>query len=183
MHGCCPRGGACFLDAASCGPYAGRVEIKEALAVLAAFERFGVEYALVGAAAMAFHGIVRATEDLDVFIPHDAANVERLKDALRDVYAGDPNVDEIHAEELLGEYPALRYYPPAGALYLDVLTRLGEFARFEDLRVESRDIGGVRIRLATPATLFWMKKGTVRPKDRQDAAALAERFGLTDEPE
>jgi hypothetical protein len=34
--------------------------------------------------------------------------------------------------------------------------------------------------VATPAALYRMKKDTVRPLDRQDAAALAERFGLKD---
>ena len=36
------------------------------LRVLRAFESEGLEYVLVGAAAMGFHGLVRATEDLDI---------------------------------------------------------------------------------------------------------------------
>ena len=40
----------------------------EILRVLRAFEREDLEYVLIGAAAMGFHGLVRATEDLDVFI-------------------------------------------------------------------------------------------------------------------
>ena len=38
---------------------------------------------LIGAAAMGFHGVVRATEDLDLFIRATAENVERLKRAFR----------------------------------------------------------------------------------------------------
>jgi len=34
--------------------------------------------------------------------------------------------------------------------------------------------------VATPAALYQLKKNTVRAKDRQDAAALRERFNLTD---
>ena len=37
------------------------------LRVLRAFEREGLEYVLIGAAAMGVHGLVRATEDLDLF--------------------------------------------------------------------------------------------------------------------
>lgn len=36
--------------------------------VLRAFQAAGLEYVLIGAAAMGFHGLVRATEDLDLFI-------------------------------------------------------------------------------------------------------------------
>ena len=39
----------------------------EILRVLRAFEEQGLEYVLIGAAAMGFHGIVRATDDLDLY--------------------------------------------------------------------------------------------------------------------
>jgi hypothetical protein len=62
------------------------------------------------------------------------------------------------------EYPAIRCYPPTGDLYFDVLTRLGESARFETVEAEIKDIAGIRVRVATPAALYRMKKGTVREK-------------------
>jgi hypothetical protein len=153
----------------------------EILRVLRAFEASGLEYVLIGATAMGFHGLVRATEDLDLFIRATPENVERLRAALREAYDGDPHIDEISAADLLGEYPAIRYYPPSGDLYFDVLTRLGEFARFETVDAEIKDIAGIRVRVATPAALYRLKKGTVRAKDHQDAAALRDRFGLDDE--
>ncbi len=67
------------------------------LRVLRAFEREGLDYVLIGAAAMGFHGVVRATEGLDLFIRATAENVERLKRAFRAAYANDPNIDEIRA--------------------------------------------------------------------------------------
>jgi hypothetical protein len=36
------------------------------------------------------------------------------------------------------------------------------------------------VRVATPKALYRLKKDTVRPLDRQDAAALRERFDLSD---
>ncbi|MGH9969018.1 MAG: hypothetical protein ACREBG_14625, partial [Pyrinomonadaceae bacterium] len=98
----------------------------EVIRVLRAFERAGLEYVLIGAAAMGFHGLVRATEDIDIFIRATADNVERLRSALKQAYDDDPHIDEISSDDLLGEYPAIRYYPPTGDLYFDVLTRLGE---------------------------------------------------------
>jgi hypothetical protein len=161
--------------------YSRPVDRDEILSVLRAFEAAGLEYVLIGAAAMGFHGLVRATEDLDLFIRATPENVERLRTALRAVYEADPHIAEIVATDLLGEYPAVRYYPPTGDLYFDVLTRLGEAASFETIDAEVKDINGTLVRIATPAALYKMKKGTLRLQDQADAAALRERFNLRDE--
>lgn len=153
----------------------------EIIRVLRAFEASGLEYVLIGAAAMGFHGVVRATEDLDLFIRATPENVERLRAALREAYAGDPHIDEISAADLLGDYPAVRYYPPTGDLYLDVITRLGDVATFESVVADVKEIEGIRVPVATPAALYRLKKDTVRAVDRQDAEALRERFDLKDE--
>lgn len=153
----------------------------EILRVLRAFETSGLEYVLIGATAMGFHGLVRATEDVDLLIRATPENVERLRAALRESYDDDPHIEEISSADLLGEYPAVRYYPPTGDLYFDVLTRLGESARFETVDTEIKEIEGTRVRVATPAALYRLKKGPVRAKDHQDAVALRERFNLTDE--
>lgn len=152
----------------------------EILRVLRAFQDAGLEYVLVGATAMAFHGVIRATEDVDLFVRATPENIERLRTALRTVYGGDPHVDEIRTEDLLGDYPAVRYYPPTGDLYFDIMTRLGDMATFETVAAEAKEVEGIRVRVATPSALYHLKRGTIRPLDRQDAAALRERFNLPD---
>lgn len=154
---------------------------NEIMRVLRAFENAGLEYVLIGATAMGFHGLVRATEDVDLFVRATADNIERLRSALRAAYDGDPNVDDISTQDLLGDYPAVRYYPPSGDLYFDVLTRLGDMASFETVAAEIKELDGTRVSVATPKALYLLKKTTVRPLDHQDAAALRERFGLDDE--
>ncbi len=148
--------------------------------VLAEFERHGVAYVVFGAVAVNLQGLARATEDLDVFIAPTRENVDRLKAALRAVFS-DPHIDEISADDLLGEYPAIQYVPPEGAFHIDILTRLGDAFRFEDLESEKLDLGGVSVTVATPATLYRMKRGTIRLKDRADAEALRRRFRLPEE--
>ena len=148
--------------------------------VLRAFERAELEYVLIGATAMGFHGVVRATEDVDLFVRATPENIERLRSALRAAYADDPHVDEISVADLLGEYPAVRYYPPSGDLYFDVMTRLGEGASFETVDSEVKEVEGIRVRVATPEALYRLKKGTVRALDRQDALILRERFHLNE---
>ena len=153
------------------------MELDEALEVLASLEKEGVEYVLIGGAALTVHGLVRATEDLDLFVRPTADNVERLRRALGSVYQ-DPNVSEISTEDLLGDYPAVRYYPPRGRLFLDILTRLGEFATFESLESQEVQWNGVKVKVASPRALYWLKKDTVRDIDRLDAERLREVFDL-----
>jgi hypothetical protein len=153
----------------------------EMLRALRAFEREELDYVLIGAAAMGVHGLVRATEDLDLFIRPTDDNVERLKRAFRAAYGDDPNIEEILASDLLGDYPAVRYYPPTGDLYFDIMTRLGEAASFESVARETKQIEGIRVLVATPAALYHLKKGTVRPIDRQDAEALRRTFDLAED--
>lgn len=145
--------------------------------VLAAFEAERVEYVVFGAAAINLLGLPRATEDLDIFIAPSQENVERLKKALRAVF-DDPNIDTITADDLMGDYPAVQYVPPEGTFYMDILTRLGEVYRFDNVESLRVDFDGLKVTVATPAMLYEMKKGTVRPKDWGDAEALRRRFNL-----
>ena len=80
----------------TCAPatrYPNLVDLDEIIRVLRAFETAGLEYVLIGAAAMGFHGIVRATEDLDLFIKATPENIERLRSALRQAYDDDALVE------------------------------------------------------------------------------------------
>jgi predicted nucleotidyltransferase len=62
-----------------------RADRDELLRALKAFEDEGLEYVLIGATALALPGIVRATEDVDLFVRATADNVERLKRAFGNV--------------------------------------------------------------------------------------------------
>lgn len=149
----------------------------EAKNILAALDREEVEYVLVGAMAMAAQGLIRATRDLDFFVSPQPDNVERLKRALKAVF-DDPSVDEISAEDLAGEYPAIAYVPPHGRYSLDILSRLGETFQYEDLEWEEMVVEDIRVRVATPRMLYHMKKDTVRPQDHVDAAWIQRTFEL-----
>jgi hypothetical protein len=148
--------------------------------LIAAFEARGVRYAIFGAIAMNLHGLVRATEDLDVFVEPNAANIEHLRLALRDVF-DDPEIDNITAADLLGDYPSIRYAPPDSSFYLDLLTRLGDAFAFADLETTRVPFDGVTATVVTPRMLYIMKKDTVRLKDRADAEMLRRQFRLEQE--
>ena len=154
------------------------MDFEEAKQILRAFEREEVQYVLVGSMAMAAQGLVRATRDMDFFVAPDSQNVERLRRALRHVFGDDPNLEQITADDLAGDYPAIEYTPPNGTYSLDILARLGLAFRYADLESEEVTVDGIRIRVATPRMLYRMKRDTVRPQDRIDAAAIRERFGV-----
>lgn len=145
--------------------------------LVAAMNGEGVDYGTFGAVALNLHGVIRATTGADFFIRADRENVERLKRALRVVW-DDPHIDEISADDLLGDYPSVRYGPPDESFSVDFLTRLGEVYRYENLPSEILEIEGIPIRVVTAETLYQMKMNTVRLKDKADAAALARKFGF-----
>ena len=149
------------------------MDFLKVFAVIDAMNREGVDYVTFGAVAL----IIRATTDADFFIKAEAENIERLKRALRSVW-NDPHIDEISVDDLLGDYPAVRYGPPDETFTIDFLTRLGEMYSYDNLPAETIEYNGIPARVVTAAKLYEMKRGTVRPKDWGDALALKEKFRL-----
>jgi hypothetical protein len=146
--------------------------------LLAALRDEDVDYVLVGALAMDVLGIGRFTEDIDLFIRPTPSNVEAFRRALRRVWQ-DASIDEITAADLAGDYPAVQYVAPDGTA-IDILARLGEAFTFDDLEATEHLYGDVSVRVATPETLYRMKRDTVRLRDKADAQVLKEKFRLRD---
>lgn len=144
--------------------------------VLKALHEHDVEYVLVGAAAINLLGLVRPTHDLDLFIRPTEENVAKLRAALRSVW-DDPEIEQIAAAELAGDIAVVRYGPPETELIVDILARLGTMFTIDDLEWKWQTHGGVPVRLATPRTIYRMKRDTLRPQDKMDAARLREKFG------
>ena len=151
------------------------MDFEKVFALIRAMNREGVEYIAFGAVAVNLHGVVRATTDADFFIRPDRDNVERLKRALRSIW-DDPHIDQISADDLLGEYPSVMYGPPDETFSMDFLTRLGEAYSYDDLPVTVIDYEGIPIRLVTVEKLYEMKMNTVRPQDKGDAIRLLAKY-------
>ena len=155
---------------------------EEAKAVLSALVHERVDFVVIGSMAMAAQGLPRATRDLDFFVSPEIENLKALKRALFNLF-NDPNVEQIDPHELAGDYPAVEYIPPHGRYSLDILTRLGEAFSWRDLAADSDhiELGDLTVRVASPQMLYRMKKDTVRPQDRADAARIREAFDLEDD--
>lgn len=151
------------------------MEFGKVFDVIRAMNDEGVDYITFGAVALNLHGVVRATTDADFFIRADRENIERLKRALRRVW-DDPHIDEITADDLLGDYPSVMYGPPDETFSFDFLTRLGEVYSYDNLPFETLVYEGIPIRVVTAAKLYEMKMNTVRPMDRVDADRLRLKY-------
>jgi len=156
------------------------MDFDQLINLLRALRDQNVDYVLVGGIALGLHGLARATEDVDVFVDGEASNIERLRHALHSLW-DDDEIDQITAQDLNGEYPVIRYGSPDGQLVIDIMTRLGTRVSYQDLSWEEVQIEDVTVRVATAAALYEMKRDTVRPIDRADAAALRKRFKLRDD--
>ena len=147
------------------------------LKILRALDAEHVEYKLVGAIALGVQGLVRATQDIDLFVRPTVENIERVRRAFGSIW-DDASLAEITAEDLAGDAPTLRYAPPGEEFVIDLIARLGEAFDFDSIESEIVDLDGFGVRVATPRMLHAMKRDTLRPQDRADAEALRRHFGL-----
>src|SRR5207253_10543007 len=96
--------------------------------LLRALEDERVRYVLFGGQAVNLHGIPRFTEDIDLFVEPTADNVERLRRALTRVW-NDPEIQQIRAEDLAGEFVVVRFGTPDG-FAVDLVARVGGVFRY-----------------------------------------------------
>lgn len=67
----------------------------------------------------------------------------------------------------------IRYGIPGG-FYIDIMGQIGTAFSFDDLIYEIIDHKGTAIKIATPETLYKLKKDTLRDQDKWDAGFLSE---------
>jgi hypothetical protein len=148
-------------------------------ALLEALNERGVDFIVVGGVAVAAHGYVRATEDLDIVPEPSAQNLERLARTLADLEAVLPTAGG-RAFEPAGDLAALKRHHnlTADTRYggLDVVQRVPVVPSFATLAEEAVDaeLLGTPVRVCSLAHLRQMKEATGRTQDRADLEKLPE---------
>jgi predicted nucleotidyltransferase len=145
--------------------------IEKFYKLLRSLEENDIEYILIGGFAMIIYGMPRFTEDIDLFIKNDSLNIDKLKNALKTIY-NDSSIDLLNVDEF-NNYSVIRYGTPDG-LCIDLLAKIGEIAVFNDLKYQVVEYEGVKIKVATPETLHFLKTNTMRLIDKKDALFLEE---------
>lgn len=136
------------------------------LLVCRLLNRRRVRYLLAGGVAANLHGSVRATKDVDVLVPRDLANMERLLEALAGLPYGIAR--ELDAETLASKPVTIIGDDPR----VDVLTVAWSvtFERAWPRRLVRR-IRGVRVPYLNRSDLVRSKQ-TGRAQDKADLEAL-----------
>lgn len=121
--------------------------------------RSGAKYLLVGGVAANLHGVARGTKDIDVLIPRDLENTQKILKALENLTWGISR--EIDPQEVLKKPFTIIGDTPR----VDLLWRAGKI-KFKDAypnRIE-RKIQGIKVPFVSQADLL-RSKDTGRPRD------------------
>jgi len=132
--------------------------------LLSAFNAHGVEYLVVGAHALAAHGRIRATVDLDVWVRPKAENARRVMQAL--AAFGAP-LQELTQSDLT--QPGVVFQIGVPPVRIDVLTAI-DGVEFEDAWRErySTTFAGEPAAVLSVAHLMKNKRAVGRAQDLAD---------------
>lgn len=148
-----------------------RPELNEDfLDLLRAFVDAEVDFLVVGAHALAAHGVVRATGDLDVFVRPTPANADRVVAALG-AFGAPLAAHGVSAQDFakMGTVYQLGLPPRR----IDIITAISG-VDFEQAAREAMvvDMGSIVLRVPGRAALLANKRASGRPKDLEDADRL-----------
>jgi hypothetical protein len=143
--------------------------------LLRALLEVGARFLVVGAHAMAVHGVPRATGDLDVWIAADPDNADRVLSALLRFGAPVAAMGITRDDFLRVDQVVQIGLPPRR---IDVLTSISGVG-FEDAWASrvSHDVAGLRVPFLGRDALVRNKRSSGRAKDRADLEALGEEEG------
>lgn len=136
------------------------------LRVCRLLNRHRVRYLLAGGVAANLHGSVRATRDVDILVPRDAANARRLVEALSALPWGvarelDPDEVIAKAITIVGDDPRVDILTVAWTVGFDAAWPNRQLRRIEGVRVPYLSLDDLRA-----------SKQTGRPGDLADLEVL-----------
>ncbi len=146
----------------------------------AGFKKAKIPFAVIGGLALALHGIVRATIDIDIVIKLNADNLKKAESVLESlgltsripVRAEDiiKFKDEYIREKNLIAWSFVDYKKPSRQV--DILITFS----LEDIDFQDIKVGGIKIPTATLEELAKMKKQVGRPQDLIDLETIREKI-------
>ena len=138
--------------------------------LLASLNEHDVEYLIVGAFALAYHGVPRFTGDLDIYVRPTVGNADRVVQALG---AFGFRFDELSAADFTNEDLVVQIGRPP--VRVDLMTAITGVT-WTDARMHavSASYGDVSVRFLGREQLVANKRATGRKKDLADLEALGE---------
>lgn len=127
-----------------------------------------VQYLLVGGFAMAFHGRVRATHDVDLWIKDDPSNLHNFKRVLSENAV--PGIDQVKELQLVAGFT--QFNVGNSGFVVDPMTNMKAFHSYDFDACYGRAIEGefkgLRFRVINARDLLKEKEATNRSKDQDD---------------
>ncbi len=141
---------------------------KDFIDFIELLNRYNVEYLVVGAHALAFHGRPRHTGDLDIWINPNMDNAGKMVTVLNDFGFSSLGLKE--ADFLRTNYVTQLGYPP---LRIDILNSISgvEFSEAYTNKIEG-EVDGLQINFINIVEFIKNKEASGRNKDLSDIAAL-----------
>ena len=148
--------------------------------IIQALTRAQVDFLVVGAHALAAHGVVRSTGDLDLLVRPSVENAARVFAALRD-FGAPLEAHGVRPEDF--NRPGTVYQIGLPPRRIDILTLISGVS-FEEAWHESErvDVGGVVFRVPGRSALLANKRASGRAKDLEDVRRLEEVASLAVDP-
>jgi hypothetical protein len=138
--------------------------------MLSAFSEAGAEFLVVGAHALAAHGIVRATGDLDIWVKPTKGNAERVMRAL--IAFGAPLMNLTIDDLMKGDTVYQIGVEPSRVDILSGISGVGFDEAWSRRMV--LDIEGVTVPVLSRADFVTNKRASGRPKDLLDLELLGD---------
>lgn len=139
--------------------------------MLVALSDQNAEFLIIGAYALAAHGLVRATEDFDIWVRPTSENATRVWAALKTYGAPlfDLKVDDL-------AQPGIVFQIGLRPLRIDLLTGISGIDDFELAWSSGRevDLDGLIVRVLSRNDLIVNKRASGRSKDLRDVEWLEE---------
>ena len=147
--------------------------------IVSALNEARVDYVIVGGLAVAAHGVVRATRDLDLVPDESQANMDRLARCLV-ALGGQHPIDHTITGAALARPTSFKVTTVHGDV--QVLNRMHgvpSFARLARRRITVEIAPDALAPICSLADLRAMKRAADRPRDRVDLAELEELHGTS----
>ena len=158
------------MDDHADGAYSRAPHFEDLVALCRSLNREQVRYVLIGGFAVALHGSVRTTKDIDLLVDTSAENLQAIKRALADL--PDNAVREVEDTDVQA-YGVVRV---CDEIVVDLLGNACGVDYNRALRdVQRMNLDGVEVPLASKELLI-ETKNTYRAQDRNDVAYLRARI-------
>jgi hypothetical protein len=145
---------------------------EEVLQFLRNLSHYKAKYILVGGFAMAFHGYVRATNDLDLWIQDTPENLTNFRNTL--IHSGVVGLDRVNAIELIAGFSEFKI--GNSGFIVEPMKSLKAFSAYDFdacyQRAKRGQMKGVAFKVIDAQDMLREKRATNRPKDQGDIEFL-----------